>query len=573
MKKTILRREKKITEDLSSLHPLLQRVYASRNVQSIADIEKGLDSLLPYHALLGIDLAVKYLAEALAQQKHILIVGDFDADGATSTALAVAALQSFAAKQVSFLVPNRFEYGYGLTPEIVDVAAIQKPDLIITVDNGISSFAGVSRAQELGIKVIITDHHLPAAKLPLAEAIVNPNQLGDQFSSKNLAGVGVIFYLMLALRSYLREQNWFAEKNIALPNMSHLLDLVALGTVADVVPLDKNNRILVYQGLQRIRAGKSRPGIQALLNVAGRNYVNLTATDLGFAVAPRLNAAGRLDDMSLGIACLLSEDSNRARDIAVQLDLLNKERQSIEQEMQLQAQQALSKLRLSQNLPMGLCLVDSAWHQGVVGILASRIKDQLHRPVIAFAKINSTELKGSARSVVGVHIRDVLDAIATKHPDLITKFGGHAMAAGLTIHPKHFATFSQAFDDEIKSLLDLAALQGKIYSDGELSNEEINLTHAQLLRDAGPWGQNFPEPIFDGIFRVIEQRLVGQKHLKMILAVNDTQTVDAIAFNINPDNWPNHRCEKILAAYRLDVNEFRGMKNLQLMIEHLEVVE
>ncbi len=573
MKKSIVRREVKSAENLAELHPLLQRVYAARSIQSVTEVERGLDKLLPYHALSGIDIAVNCLAEALQRQQHILIVGDFDADGATSTALAVSALQSFGANQVSFIVPNRFEYGYGLTPEIVEVAAKHKPNLIITVDNGISSFAGVDRANELGIKVIITDHHLPAPELPKAAAIVNPNQTGDAFLSKNLAGVGVIFYVMLALRSYLREHNWFSEKNITSPNMSQFLDLVTLGTVADVVPLDKNNRILVHQGLQRIRAGRVRIGIQAMLSVAGRNYATLTATDLGFAVAPRLNAAGRLDDMSLGIACLLCEDPNRAREMAVQLDTLNKERQSIEQEMQIKAQQALSKLRLSQDLPTGLCLYDPSWHQGVVGILASRIKDQLHRPVIAFAIINQNELKGSARSVTGVHVRDVLDAIATKHPNLITKFGGHAMAAGLTIHLDNFSTFAAAFDTEIKSHLDSAALEGKIYSDGELSSHEFNLSTAQLLRDAGPWGQNFPEPVFDGVFPVIEQRLVGQKHLKMTLGVNDKATVDAIAFNINPNHWPNHRCQKILAAYRLDVNEFRGIKNLQLVIEHLEVVE
>lgn len=571
MKKIIIRHNNQAVLPHNNLHPLLARIYDARGIRSERELERDLEHLYPFHALLDIENAVTCLEMALKQQQHFMIIGDFDADGATSTALAVSVLRAFGAKQVSYLVPNRFEYGYGLTPEIVLVAAQRQPDLIITVDNGISSHAGVTQAKALGIKVLITDHHLPADALPAADAIVNPNQPHDNFPSKNLAGVGVIFYVMLALRSRLREVNWFVQEKIAEPNMGQFLDLVALGTVADVVPLDKNNRILVQQGLNRIRAGKARMGIQALLDIANRQPQNLTATDLGFAIGPRLNAAGRLDDMSLGIECLLTNDLNIAREIATQLDTLNKERQAIEEVMQQQAQQILAKLHFDKNLPFGLCMLDATWHQGVVGILASRIKDQLHRPVIAFAVVNDNELKGSARSVAGVHIRDVLANVAVHHPDLISKFGGHAMAAGVSLQRKNYESFCKAFDVEVRRYLTLDDLQGKIYSDGEILEQEFNLEIAQLLRNSGPWGQGFPEPIFDGIFRLLQQRLVGQRHLKMVLAYNNNEKLlDAIAFNVDLKQWPNHRCEKIHAAYRLDINEYRGKRNLQLLIEHFE---
>lgn len=573
MKKIIIRHHNAHELPRHHPHPLLARIYNARGIRSEQDLERGLEHLFPYHALLGIEQAVRCLETALIQQQHIIIIGDFDADGATSTALAVSALQSFGARQVSYLVPNRFEYGYGLTPEIVEVAAQRKPDLIITVDNGISSHAGVAQAKALGIKVLITDHHLSAEVLPAADAIVNPNQPSDMFPSKNLAGVGVIFYVMLALRSRLRETAWFQQNTSPEPHMGQFLDLVALGTVADVVPLDKNNRILVQQGLNRICAGKVRPGIQALLDIANRPAHRLTASDLGFAIGPRLNAAGRLDDMSLGIECLLAKDINLAREMAMQLDTLNRERQGIEQVMQQQAQQILAKLHFDKNVPLGLCLFDAAWHQGVVGILASRIKDQFHRPVIAFACVNDDELKGSARSVAGVHIRDVLANIAVRHPELISKFGGHAMAAGLSLQRKHYKSFCAAFNAEVSRYLNLDDLAGKIYSDGELSTQEFNLETAQLLRGAGPWGQGFPEPVFDSTFNLIQQRLVGQRHLKMVLSQNNPQQLlDAIAFNVDIQQWPNHRCEKIHVAYRLDINEYRGKQNLQLIIEHLEPV-
>jgi len=574
MQKSIVRRPLQLQSFSAEVHPLLGHIYSARDIRSAEELEQSLEHLLPYSSLMGIEQAVACLYAAMQQNQHILILGDFDADGATSSAVAVTALRSFGVEQVSFLVPNRFEYGYGLTPEIVDVAAQSHPQLIVTVDNGIASVEGVARAKELGIKVLITDHHLPGETLPAADAIVNPNQHGDKFSSKNLAGVGVIFYVMLALRSYLRQKEWFLQRKINEPNMAELLDLVALGTVADVVPLDRNNRILVQQGLKRIRQGRCRPGIQALLTVGKRQNARLVASDLGFAVAPRLNAAGRLEDMSLGIACLLSTQEHAAQQMAMQLDQLNHERREIEQGMQQQAVTALGKLQLTQNLPLGVCLHDATWHQGVIGIVASRIKDRLHRPVIAFASVGEGEIKGSARSVQGVHIRDVLDAIAKRQPHLISKFGGHAMAAGLSLRLEHYLAFSKAFAEEVARHISEEDLQGKVWSDGELSHEHFNLEVAELLRDAGPWGQNFPEPLFDNYFSIVQQHIVGGKHLKLVLSLLGEKqlTFDAIAFNIDVEKWPNHRAQKIHAAYRLDVNEFRGQRNLQLVIEHFEEV-
>lgn len=574
MTTTILRREH-TTNHLADtqLHPLLQRLYSTRGVQSGNELETDLEKLLPFSQLKGITATVERLYQALQQQQHILIVADFDADGATSCALAVTALRNFGAQQVSYLVPNRFEYGYGLTPEIVDVAAKSQPQLIITVDNGISSVEGVAHANQLGMEVLITDHHLPGQELPAATAIVNPNQVGDTFPSKNLAGVGVIFYVMLALRSHLRQQQWFSTNNIPEPNMAELLDLVALGTVADVVPLDHNNRILVQHGLRRIRAQKNRPGIQALLQISNRQNHRLVANDLGFAVAPRLNAAGRLKDMSLGIECLLAKELHQALPLAQRLDELNKERREIEDGMQQQAIAALKNLQLTQQLPMGLCLHDASWHQGVIGIVASRIKERVHRPVIAFASINERELKGSARSVTGFHMRDALDAIAKRHPELIQKFGGHAMAAGLSLTAENFPAFSAAFAEEVARHLSLDDLQGKIFSDGELTAEEIQLEVADLLRNAGPWGQAFPEPLFDNEFYIIEQYLVGGKHLKMSLSLTPQgMPIDAIAFFVNVEQWPNHRAQKMHAAYRLDVNEYQGRRKLQLLIEDLKII-
>jgi single-stranded-DNA-specific exonuclease len=572
MEKVIIRREARSMAENHGLDPLLARIFAARGIVASQELERDLRALLPFTTMGGIQEAVAVLYQALVERKHLLIVGDFDADGATSTSIVVTALRSFGAQKVSYIVPNRFEYGYGLTPEIVAFAAKEEPDVLVTVDNGISSIEGVASAKERGWQVVVTDHHLPGAQLPAADAIVNPNLVGDLFPSKAMAGCGVIFYVMLALRSHLRECNWFATREIPDPNMAELLDLVALGTVADVVPLDQNNRILVHQGLARIRAGATRPGIVALIELAGRNPAKLVATDLGFAVGPRLNAAGRLSDMSKGIACLLSPDLDDARTLAQELDHLNRERKVIESDMRDKAMQSLTKLNFEKNLPYGLCLFDESWHQGVIGILASRIKELHHRPAIAFALSSPEEIKGSARSVSGLHIRDVLDAIASQHPGLVTKFGGHAMAAGLSLPRANFPTFAKAFDLEVRKHLNEADLCGQILSDGELSTTELNLRTAELLRDAGPWGQGFPEPIFDGSFTVVQQRLLKEKHLKLTLTIDDNTYIDAIAFNIDLEKWPNHRCEKVRLAYRLDINEWQQRRNLQLMVEHLEAV-
>jgi single-stranded-DNA-specific exonuclease len=554
-------------------HPVLNRIYCSRGIKTPLELEYGFEHLLPYQSLLGIDRAVTCLYDVLEQEKKILIVGDFDADGATSTAVAVRALRSFGAKKIDFLVPNRFEFGYGLTPELVEVAYRDfNPDLIVTVDNGIANHAGVIAAKEHGMRVIITDHHLAAESLPPADAIVNPNQPGDTFQSKHMAGVGVIFYVMLALRRYLSDHDWFKQKCIPEPNMSKLLDIVALGTVADVVALDHNNRILIQQGLRRIRAGHCVPGITALLEMGNRNQARLVSADLGFVVAPRLNAAGRLDDMSLGIECLLTDDLIKARAMAKTLNQLNEERRLIEQDMQEQAIDALKKFNVDQtSLPYGLCLFDEDWHQGVIGILASRIKDRYHRPVIAFAASNDTELKGSARSINGLHIRDALATIALQHPELMKKFGGHAMAAGLTISRDSFDFFSKTFNDVIAAQLGDQDLQQMLLSDGELQTNELTLDVAEIVREAGPWGQAFPEPLFDGVFEIIEQRLVGGKHLKMVLAKEGIM-LDAIAFNIDLNQWPNYRLEYVKIAYRLDINEFRNKRKVQLIVEHLDDV-
>lgn len=571
MQKKIIRRPmSREGSVLQNVHPVLQPIYHARGITSVQELDHDLERLLPFETMLNIDKAVLHLYEALRLQKKILIVGDFDADGATSTAVAVRALKSFGAKEVHYLVPNRFTFGYGLTPELVEVAKPLNPKLIVTVDNGIANSPGVTAAKEAGIDVIITDHHLPGEKLPDADVIVNPNQPNDLFQSKCIAGVGVIFYVMLALRRYLKDQDWFTTQHITLPTMSRLLDLVALGTVADVVPLDQNNRILVHHGLRRIRAGQCVPGITALLEKATKNQSRLVAADLGFVVAPRLNAAGRLDDMSLGIECLLSDDLQKARASAHVLDQLNDERRVIEQDMQSQALHFLNKLEPESNsLPRGLCLFEEDWHQGVIGILASRIKDRLQRPVIAFARQNAQELKGSARSVPHIHIRDVLAQIATLHPELLSKFGGHAMAAGLTIADVALKPFAAIFNQLVSKQLTEADCEQRVLSDGELTPPDLTLELAEVLREAGPWGQAFSEPLFDGVFQLLEQRLVGSKHLKMTLGL-ETLILDAIAFNVDLKSWPNYRAHCVKIAYRLDVNEYRGKRKIQLIVEHLE---
>ncbi|MDB9950028.1 single-stranded-DNA-specific exonuclease RecJ [Gammaproteobacteria bacterium] len=559
-----------------SLPPLVRRIYSQRPLAAVTELELTLSQLIPPARLKGIDAAVDLLEAALKEGERLLIVADFDADGATSCALALTVLRAFGCAHVDYIVPNRFEYGYGLTPEIVELAKGKNPDLIITVDNGISSIEGIESARAAGIKTLVTDHHLPGRELPAADAIVNPNQPGCEFPSKSIAGVGVIFYVMLALRSRLRDNGWFTSKGIPEPNLAEQLDLVALGTVADVVALDHNNRILVSEGIKRIRAGRARPGILSLLTLAKRNFSTLAASDLGFAVGPRLNAAGRLDDMSTGIECLLTQSEHEAHEYALELDGMNKDRRDIEAGMREQAFALVDQLAFdADDLPAGLSLFDERWHQGVVGIVASRIKERCHRPVIAFALADAddpeSELKGSARSIPGFHIRDALDAVAAANPGLVTKFGGHAMAAGLSLSRANFDAFAQAFAAEATRVLSPELLQATIVSDGELSAEELTLGCAADLAAAGPWGQAFPEPTFHGRFKLQQQRRLGENHLKMVLSPlgDDGFLVDAIAFGVSEADWPASSATEIELAYKLYINEFRGARTLQLMVEHL----
>ncbi len=551
----------------ADMHPILRRVYAARGLQSDADLDLSLDRLLPVGSLEGVEAAAHLLAQHRAAGR-VLVIGDFDADGATSTALVVRGLRAMHFAHVDFLVPNRFRFGYGLTPEIVALAATRQPSLIVTVDNGVSSVAGVEAARQLGVPVLVTDHHLPGAVLPRAQVIVNPNLAGSRFASPALAGVGVAFYVVAAL-----------ARKLAQPDLrvADLLDLVALGTVADVVPLDRNNRILVAQGLRRIRAGRCVPGIRALLESAGRRADQLTAADLGFAVAPRLNAAGRLDDMSVGIACLIADDPSEAARLAGMLAKLNEERREIEQRMQIEAIDIAAGMRFGEDgeESPGLCLFDEDWHQGVVGLVAGRLKDRLHRPVVAFARAADGSLRGSGRSVAGVNIRDALDSIATHYPGLIDKFGGHAMAAGMTLPEANLAAFRIAFAAEIAARADRESLTGVIHSDGALAFDEMSLDTARVLRSAGPWGQGFAEPIFDGDFDVVDARIVGGKHLKLQLTMSDACNggggpIDAIAFGYTADEaTPMLGGARIRAAYRLEINEYRGSERLQLNCQYL----
>lgn len=563
------------------LHPVLKRVLAARHVAVAAELDYGLHHLLPYTSLLGIQAAVDLLWEALTHQARILIIADYDADGATSCAVAIKALRQMGAQPVGFLVPNREKHGYGLTPEIVELAVTDSwlvntapgsaPDLLITVDNGISSPDAVAIAKRYGMKVLITDHHSAPAKLPQADAIVNPNQPGDTFPSKSLCGVGVIFYVMMALRARLRERGWFANQGITEPNLANLLDLVALGTVADVVSLDYNNRILVEQGLRRIRANRCCPGIRALIQVAGLTPSYLVASDLAFYLGPRLNAAGRMDDMSHGIVCLLSEEDTSALLHAQLLQNFNQERRGEEAKMHQEALEMITTLGNLEQLPVGLCLLDENWHQGVVGILASRIKDRLHRPVIIFTHDQDEQIRGSGRSVPGVHIRDILASIATQYPQMITRFGGHAMAAGITIPHCQFIDFQSAFDQAVRQYLSVEQLQGVILSDGALSPEDFNLELAEQLRTLTPWGHHFPEPTFDGEFELLTYRVLKDKHLKMqVRPLAGKQTIEVIAFNAVDNQWLT-KVKWIHLAYKLDVNYFRGFKNLQLRAEYVAI--
>ena len=543
----------------SGVDPVLAQIYAARGLSNGADLDYGLQGLAPVSSLRGIEDAVALLLDHA--DKRITIIGDFDADGATSTALVIRCLREFGIGKVDYIVPNRFKFGYGLTPEIVAVAAEGKPDLLVTVDNGVSSVEGVDKAHSLGMKVLVTDHHLPGKRLPAADAMVNPNLDNDDFASPNLAGVGVAFYLMAALGRELESQGKSGSARIP----ARYLDLVALGTVADVVRLDKNNRILVQQGIDRIRAGKTVAGIKALFALAGRNLKRAVSTDLGFVVGPRLNAAGRLEDMSVGIECLLTDDDAVAARFASMLDEINRQRKDIEAKMRQEAFTYVDAMD-ARNLPHCVCLYDSDWHQGVVGLIASRVRERCDRPVIAFAREDGGILKGSARSVPGVHIRDLLEAVSTAEPGLIIRFGGHAMAAGLNLEEADFSAFADLAAKKLGELYPDADFSGAILTDGDLPAQAINLNFARVLREAGPWGAGFPEPVFSGDFHVDEQRTVGENHLKLrVRPASGGNTIDAIAFNQAGPAWRG----VVQLTYRLDVNEFRGFESPQLVVDQI----
>ena len=555
--------------DLPGAPFFLRRVYGARGVRGKADLDRGLGGLTPPSGLQDSDKAALRIAQAVRKQERILLVGDFDADGATSVALSISMLESFGAREPDFVVPNRFEFGYGLSPEVVDLAAAKNPKLLITVDNGTSSIAGVARANALGMDVIITDHHLPGAALPPAYAVVNPNVPGCRFPSKALAGVGVIYYVLSRTRAHLREAGWFSELGQPEPVLGDWLDLVALGTVADVVPLDQNNRRLVHQGVLRMRKGRCRPGIMALAEVGGRKLANLKAEDLGFALAPRLNAAGRLQDMGIGIRCLLAPTLDEARPYAQQLDELNLRRRQIEADMLADAELLVARHELGVADRYGLVVYDPSWHQGVVGLIAGRLKERHQRPVVAFADADEggTELRGSARSLPAVHVRDALDAIATRDPGLLTKFGGHAAAAGLSLRRYGLERFAKAFDEEVRRRIPPGALQGCLETDGILRSEDLTLNNALLLANAGPWGQGFPEPLFHGEFDLVSQRVVGEEHLKLALR-SAGRLIAAIAFRQPP--LPS--CSRVRLAYALDANDYNGL-TLQLRVTQMEPLD
>ncbi|HSH42857.1 MAG TPA: single-stranded-DNA-specific exonuclease RecJ [Arenicellales bacterium] len=566
-----LRRREAAGSGPSGLPQWLARVYAARRVTRDQELDYALKGLARPGELSGLEQALDILMEAVMADARITFVGDFDADGATSCALGVGALRAMGAGQVDYLVPNRFDFGYGLSPEIVGKAAGEsEPDVIITVDNGIGSHAGVLAAQQLGITTIITDHHLPGETLPQADAIVNPNNPGDGFPSKCLAGVGVIFYVMTALRSRLRADGWFRESGIAEPNLAEYLDLVALGTVADMVTLDRNNRILVSQGLARIRGGRARPGIRALLEVAGKDPANLGSRDLGFSIAPRLNAAGRLEDMTEGIECLMTDDMDYARRLARQLDETNQRRREMQSDMVQQAEEAVARMHLEAS-PDGVALYDESWHQGIVGLIASRVTELTRRPAIAFAPAGEAELKGSARSVSGVHIRDVLAAMDVEHEGLIERFGGHAMAAGLSIRPDRFERFQGLFGEYVGRFAG-EALDGPhvVYSDGPLAEDEIDVDNARLLQEHGPWGQGFPEPLFDDTFEVLERRIVGSGFVRYRLRLPDGRKVfTGICFKPPETETAASPPDRIHAAYRLSLNDYNGTLSAQLIVEYV----
>lgn len=546
---------------------VIRQILAHRGITETEQLDLNLRGMAHYSQLRNIDAACDALLQAREQNQAIVICGDFDADGATSTALLMSALPEMGFHNVSYRVPNRMTEGYGLSAAIVDQLAQQQVGLIITVDNGIAAHDAATRAAELGITLVITDHHLAPTTLPKAAAIVNPNQPGCEFPSKALAGVGVAFYLLAALRARLREAGQ------PTPNLADFLDLVALGTVADVVPLDKNNRILVQQGLNRIKAGQCRAGIRALIEQSGRDIAKLQASDLGFAIGPRINAAGRLDDISLGIECLLAS-SERAQQLAQTLCDLNKQRREIEADMKAEAESIVSQFQLDNQgqLPNVIVLYNEQWHSGVIGIVAGRVKERTHRPVIVFAKESDTHLKGSARSIDGVHIRDLLERVDTQYPDVIERFGGHAMAAGLSLTKAQLKTFQKAVSQAAAEWLTDEVVQPVIWSDGELSDEQLNIEFIQQLDGLGPWGQKFPEPIFDGEFRILQQRIVGEKHLKLVVQSPQGGIFDAISFFCDIEQWPNHQCQWVELVYKPQLNHFRGRTSVQLLVEQLRAL-
>ncbi len=574
MSNALALKRRKVLPGLSapSLHPVVRRVFAARGVVSESEIDYRLEHLARPDQLSNLTEAAKLVADAIQQQRKILVCGDFDADGATGVALAVRVLRAFGSTSTDYAVPNRFDFGYGLSAAFVEAIADREPELIITVDNGISSVEGTARARALGFDVLVTDHHLPGARLPQANAIVNPNLPGDPFPSKALAGVGTMFYLLAGVRDVLQRRDWFAGR--PAPKLAEFLDLVAVGTVADLVPLDINNRRLVQQGLARIRQGRCCAGLRALLDIAGKDLRRVSAMDLGFAVGPRLNAAGRLTDMALGIECLLADNDVQAQEMALKLNELNAMRQELQADMLESAEQQLAQLQSqldSIERQHAICLFDDSWHQGIVGLLASKIKDQLHRPVVVFAPSSpgSSELKGSVRSIAGYHVRDALAAIDTASPGVIEKFGGHAMAAGLSLRRQHLEAFTRQWQQLAERSLSEAQLQRTVLTDGELSEQELSIDTADALFAAGPWGQDFPEPQFEGCFKLIDYRLVGaqQNHLKLRLGL-DQKAVDAIAFQTDASQLPQ-RGGDLRIVYQPTVNEFRGQRSLDLLVKQI----
>lgn len=558
----------------NAIHPLLQRIYKARGITTDTQLDHSTQALLNYKELSDIDKGAQILYQAAAEQKKIFIVGDFDADGATSTALIITALKKFGVHNVDYIIPDRFEDGYGLSISVVKKTIAKQAELIITVDNGVSAVEAVDYAKQHGIQVIITDHHLSPPILPKADAIINPNLPDCHFGSKNLAGVGVTFYFMLAFRALLREKEWFKINKLPEYNLANLLDLVALGTVADVVELDQNNRILVQQGLLRIRSGRCCEGIKSLIRQTKRNQQQLNTQDLSYYLSPRINAAGRMENMSLGVELLLSENEAKANQLAETLESLNIERKNVEQNMYQEALFFIEDLeKNTQEIPNSFVIHHEEFHQGVIGILSSRIKERFYRPVISFANTDDGYLKGSGRSISEIHLRDILEKIHMRAPNLMTCFGGHAMAAGLTIPEKNLTEFKQYFDDEITQALDNIRLENIIETDGNIDKAFLNYDTANILRNSGPWGTNFPEPVFDGIFLLHQQKLIANKHLKLVLEpIDGGPLVNAIAFNIDLNHWPDQSIKKVKIAYNLEVDEFRGNTSINLLIRYLSPI-